>query len=168
MSPHYDEVFHTVVARAEQDESIGKAEIGALVPWKRLNASTKWALALMQTPDGEVRAATGAAYAAARNRGKSIFDAAFTARGALSALPGFGSGDALASAIICALAPTRMAVYDRRAQAGLQRLELTLTPKSGRHARYMKLLEQLGAEVAAAGTPMSAREIDTALYQLGG
>jgi len=87
---------------------------------------------------------------------------------ALSPIPGFGVGDALASATIYALAPTRMAVYDRRAQAGLELLGLALAPKPGRYGRYMVLVEQLIGETTQSGTELSSREIDLGLFTLGG
>ncbi|CAM5452111.1 hypothetical protein SAFG77S_02609 [Streptomyces afghaniensis] len=58
-------------------------------------------------------------------------------------LPGFRTGDALASAVLTAAAPTRMAVYDRRVQHALDDLGLTLTRAPGRYGRYMQLLDDL-------------------------
>ncbi len=47
-----------------------------------------------------------------------------------------------------------MAVYDRRARTGLQRLGLELTPSPGRYGRYMELIEHLREEAGSmAGTP---------------
>jgi hypothetical protein len=100
----------------------------------------------MQTSEQNVRPATAEARQAALNEDHDVPSAASQARAALSSLPGFGVGDALASAIIHALAPRRMAVYDRRAQLGLERLGLEPTPKPGRYGRYMALVEQLIAE----------------------
>ena len=166
-SPFYDEVVSEVSRRADTSGSIGKAEIGALVLWKRLNASTPWAAELMETPENAVRAATAEARQVALDEDQDVPSAARQARGALSSLPGFGVGDALASAVIHALAPHRMAVYDRRAQLGLERLGLELTAKAGRYGRYMALVEQLIADAKGAGTELSAREVDLALYTLG-
>jgi hypothetical protein len=167
-SPFYDEVVYEVSRRADTSGSIGKADIGALVLWKRLNANTPWAADLMETAEDGVRAATAAARQAALDEDQDVPSAARQARAALSSLPGFGVGDALASAVIHALAPNRMAVYDRRAQLGLERLGLVLTPKAGRYGRYMALVGQLMADAKMSGTELSAREVDLALFTLGG
>ena len=88
---------------------------------------------------------------------------------ALSPLPGSSTGDALASAVLLAAAPDRMAVYDRRAQTALQRLGLELTASPGRYGRYMGLVEQLREQAASmAGSLWKARDVDLALYWLGG
>ena len=87
------------------------------------------------------------------------------ARSALSPIPGFAVGGALASAVIYAVAPNRMAVYDRRAQRGIELLGLSLTAKPG---RYMAFVEQLCAETGNFGSEFSPRELDLALFTLGG
>jgi len=61
-----------------------------------------------------------------------------------------------------------LAVYDSRAHRGLSRLSLQLNHRPGRYGRYMALLEQCRQELAASGQAWSAREVDLALYQLGG
>lgn len=167
-SVHYDEVLDAVASLAQREESIGKAQIGGLVLWKRLNASTRWARDLMSTPEEGVLAATGEAFQGANAQDLSVEEAARTARRALMPLPGFKSGDALASAVIVALAPARMAVYDRRAHAALTALGIRLGDSPGRYARYMALVEQLRQDCASAGEYFSAREIDLALFTLGG
>jgi len=163
----YDELVEEVSERANLRGSMGKADIGALVVWKRLNASTRWAADLMKTPDQAVRKATAEAREAAIESTLDIQTAAGRARAALAPLPGFGTGDALASAVIYALAPARMAVYDRRAQSGLERLGLVLTSKSGRYSRYMALVEQLITECRMFGVDLHSRDIDLALFTLG-
>lgn len=168
VSPYYDEVVAEVAERADQTGSIGKADIGALIAWKRLNASTRWADSLMQTPEQAVRGATATARKAALESALDIQTAASRARAALSPIPGFGVGDALASTVIYALAPARMAVYDRRAQLGLEYLGLVLTPRPGRYGRYMALVAKLITETKAFGNGLTAREIDLALFTLGG
>lgn len=167
-SPFYDEAVNEVATRAAQSGSLGNADIGALVAWKRLNANTRWAGALMNTPDDTVREATRASRLAALSGDRDVRSAASAARSALTRLPGFSTGDALASAVIYALAPDRMAVYDRRAQAGLERIDLKLTPKPGRYGRYMELVEHLIAVSRKFGSELTAREVDLALYTLGG
>lgn len=167
-SDFYDEVLEEVSERANLSGSMGKADIGALVVWKRLNASTRWAAGLMKTPERAVRKATAEAREAALDSTLNIQTAAGNARAALVPLPGFGTGDALASAVIYALAPARMAVYDRRAQAGLERLGLVLTSEPGRYCRYMALVEQLITDSRTFGVDLNSREVDLALFTLGG
>lgn len=104
---------------------------------------------------------------AASDASLDIQTAASLARSALTPLPEFRRGDALASAVIYALAPTRMAVYDRRAQLGLERLGVVLTSKPGRYGRYMALVHQLITESAAFGVDLNSREVDLALFTMG-
>lgn len=167
VSPHYDEVLHHVSEAIDRSGSISKADIGALILWKRLNASTTWATALMVMPDREVRDMTERAVTAVRDSSLAVPAAASAGRSALSPLPGARTGDALASALLTAAAPRRMAVYDRRAQAGLESLGLILTSASGRYGRYMELVERLRADADACGHSWTARDVDTARYWLG-
>jgi len=61
-----------------------------------------------------------------------------------------------------------MAVYDRRAQAGLEMLGLVLTPAEGRYRRYMALVEDIRADVILRhGRAWTARDVDLALYWIG-
>lgn len=166
--PEYDEVLVQVQQRVAEAGSVGKADIGALVLWKRLDARTRWAKDLMNTPDEKVRAIAQVAVQAVSDPNRAVPDAAQDGRAALTKLPGFARGDALASAVLLAAAPARMAVYDRRAQAGLESLGLVLTARPRRYRRYMAILEQLREVSRRHGQDMSARDVDTALYQLGG
>ncbi|MFJ4206494.1 hypothetical protein ACIP2Y_43755 [Streptomyces sviceus] len=143
ISPHYDEVFHDITQRTQHAGSLGKTDIAALTVWKRLSAQTPWASALMSLPDTHVRAVTQRAVTAVRDTTLTRTEAARTGRGIIWELPGFRTGDALASAILTAAAPTRMAVYDRRAQHALNTLGLPLTPTPGRYGRYLQLLDDL-------------------------
>ncbi|WP_244204171.1 hypothetical protein [Streptomyces africanus] len=166
VSPHYDETLQHVTQRACVSGDIGKADIGALLMWKRLRADTPWAAELMALPDAKVRRATAAATAAARDTTLSRSSAAQAGRAALASLPGFRTGDALASAVLTAAAPDRMAVYDRRAHNGMRALGLTLSHAPGRYSRYIEAIDQL---LTAAPGPIrnwTARDIDTALYWL--
>ncbi|MFG2472323.1 hypothetical protein ACGFXB_43790 [Streptomyces canus] len=88
-------------------------------------------------------------------------------RGIIWELPGFRTGDALASAILTAAAPQRMAVYDRRVQHALDTLGLTLTRTPGRYGRYLQLLDDLLQHGGARADGWTARDIDTALYWTG-
>ena len=167
ISPHYDDVFREVQQRISAAGSAGKADIAMLSFWKRLRADTRWVTKLLQLPDAEVREVTRQAVVAAR-RGDAI-KAAGDSREILRALPGFGRGTALASALLTAAAPTRLAVYDKRARSGLRKVELELTDDAPLfYARYMMLIEQCRAEGAEAGNRWSARDVDLALWILGG
>lgn len=167
VSPHYDEVLHEVVRRVEEMQSLGKADIGALVCWKRLRANAPWVAALMACPDTEVRATTAVAVAAVRDATVPVGEAAGAGRSALTGLPGFIRGDALASAVLLAAAPTRMAVYDRRAHMGLEMLGIRLSSKPGRYRRYIEILEQLRQDIGAHGADWTNRHVDQALFWLG-
>lgn len=164
VSPYYDETLQEVTRRAYTSGSIGKADIGALLMWKRLRADTPWAAELMALADTDVRRATAAATTAARDPTLSLGAAAQAGRAALARLPGFRTGDALASAVLTAAAPERMAIYDRRAHSGLHTLGITLSHGPGRYSRYIETIDQL---LAAAPVPIrtwAPRDMDTALY----
>jgi hypothetical protein len=165
----YDEVLNEAIARAEECGSLGKYDIGALVFWKRLRADTPWAAALLSRPDSEVRAVTAAAIMAVRDPILTPPEAARRGRAALTDLPGLRSGDALASAILVAAAPDRMAIYDSRAHRALNALGVMLGKNPGRYGRYIDAVEELRTAVkASAGLEWTAREVDLALYWLGG
>jgi hypothetical protein len=167
ISPYYDDVFREVQQRISADGSAGKADIVILSFWKRLRADTPWVMKLLQWPDADVRKVTGRAVAVV-GRG-DVIEAAGDAREMLRELPGFGRGTALASALLTAAAPARLAVYDKRARSGLQKVELELTDRAPRfYARYMALIEQCRAEGADADYRWSARDVDLALWILGG
>jgi hypothetical protein len=166
ISPHYDEILHQVAHRARTEGSLGKADIGALLLWKRLRADTRWASALMAVSDIDVREATAAATLAVRDNSLSPSRAAKAGRAALTALPGFTSGDALASAVLTAAAPDRMAVYDRRAHTALHSLGITLTHSPGRYSRYIDVIDRLLAHAPEPAHAWTPREMDTALYYL--
>jgi hypothetical protein len=169
VSPHYDEVFHDIAQRTEHAGSLGKTDIAALVVWKRLSAQTRWVTELMSLPDTHVRAITERATAAVRDTTLTRSEAARTGRGIIWELPGFRTGDALASAILTAAAPQRMAVYDQRVQHALNTLglTLTLTLTPGRYGRYLQLLDDLLRHGGPHADGWSARDIDTALYWTG-
>jgi len=148
--------------------SLGKADIGALLVWKRLSARTRWAAALMALPDTQVRAATGKAWAAVRDASVPRALAAQAGRAALVSLPGFHKGDALASAVLTAAAPLRMAVYDSRAQLALGSLGIALTAESGRYGRYMGIIDEILARRQPSEQEWTARDVDVALFSMGG
>lgn len=163
----YDEVLLEVAARVQAAGSIGKSDIGALLLWKRLRADTLWARRLMSLPDLEVRTTTARAVDAVRDERASTPAAAFQGRRLLSSLPGFTTGDALASAVLVAAAPRRMAVYDKRAHRGLELLGETLSSSPGRYGRYMQLIDDLLNLVHQHDHTWIARDVDLALYWLG-
>ena len=166
-STAYDEVLNEVADRILATGSIGKADIGALLFWKRLRANTPWVSDLMNMREQQVRAVTEDAVSAVTDKSLLIPQAASAGRRALSELPGFKTGDALASALLLAAAPERMAVYDRRARAGLKILDLTLSAAPGRYGRYMKLVGDLQSTAAVHGHTWTARDVDVALFWLG-
>ncbi|MBM7088368.1 hypothetical protein JTP67_07360 [Streptomyces sp. S12] len=168
VSPHYDEVFHDVAQRTEHAGSLGKTDIAALAVWKRLSAQTRWVTALLSLPDAQVRSVTEQAVTAVRDTTVPRSVAARTGRGIIWELPGFRTGDALASAILTAAAPQRMAVYDRRVQHALDTLGLPLTPAPGRYGRYLQILDDLLHHGGTRADGWTARDIDTALYWTGG
>ncbi|MFD8542051.1 hypothetical protein [Streptomyces rubrogriseus] len=160
---HYDEVLDQVAERAVSEGSVGKAGIGALLLFKRLRADTPWARALMATADADVRRVTAAAV---RDTTLSLSDAARAGRAALAGLPGFTRGDALASTVLTAAAPHRMAVYDRRAHAGLRSLGIPLSNASGRYSRYIAALDHLLTHAPSPARAWTPRDVDIALYCL--
>ena len=168
VSPHYDDVLHEVSARATSSGSMSKADVGALLFWKRLRADTAWASRLHVMPDAEVRGHTGKAMEAVNDESLSVSDAAGAGRAALSRLPGFVTGDALASAVLLAMAPIRMAVYDRRADAALRTLDVPLASSSGRYCRFMQIIDDLLQAQPPTASPWIARDVDIALFQIGG
>ena len=169
VSDAYDQVLNEVAGRVRESGSIGKLDIGGLLFWKRLRANTPWAARLHAMPEVEIRRITSVAVQAATNKLLDVPEAARQGRAALSPLPGFATGDALASALLLAAEPARMAVYDRRAHMALLRLGIELNPGPGRYGRYMELVEHLREEAGArVGRHWKARDVDLALYWLGG
>lgn len=154
--------------RAGETGSLGKLDVGALAAWKRLRCDTKPMGELMARSDSEVRQHTAQAGKAARDESISVAEAARQARLALSPLPYFRTGDAIASAVCFVAAPRPMAVYDRRAHRGLELVGLSLSNRPGRYGLYTGLLEDCRRELPEAGQDWSARDVDLALFRLGG
>lgn len=166
----YDEVLREVATRIETLKTVGKSDIGALLFWKRLRADTRWVRELMTVPDAHVRETTAQTVVAARDGGLPLATAAREARVTLNDLPGFGMGDALASAVIFACAPERMAVYDRRAHRGMQKLiGVDVGNEAGRYGRYMSRIAELVEVVnaSAVGQRWIPRDVDLALFMIG-
>jgi hypothetical protein len=119
-------------------------------------------------PDASIREATGSAVAAVRDDSLGIAEAAAQGRAALSGLPGLSGGDALASALLTAAAPGRMAVYDRRAQSAIGLLGFELSAAPGRYGRYMRLVDEIRDQASVStGRSWTARDVDLSLYWLG-
>ncbi|GAB90601.1 hypothetical protein GORHZ_110_00130 [Gordonia rhizosphera NBRC 16068] len=163
----YDEALLEVIERARTSGNIGKSDIGALMLWKRLNLSTRWSASLNNTPDTEVRRLTAAGIALARDTELPIGEAAGKARSALSALPGCRSGAAIASTILAAGAPERMAVYDKRAASAL--VSLGLGHPRGNYRSYMATVDELAAVLTHQhDRKWSIRDVDKALFMHAG
>src|ERR1700757_4153381 len=131
--------------------------------WKRLNLSTGWTRKLNNMPDRDVREITGAAFEIARDPTVIAPDAAEAARIVLLGLPGCRNGQAIASTILTAGAPNRMAVYDERALHGLDRLGCP--DPHGKYSSYMTIVHSLlDAVHREHDTAWRARDVDKALY----
>ena len=167
----YDEALRTVSARADSAKGIDKSDIGALVLWKRITAQAQWSRALMLTSDASVRASTGAAYRLANDPSLSIPDAGQAARDALRELPGMGGTAALASAVLLALAPMRMAVWDRRVGVALRSLSRYPETRIGFYRRYLSTTLELADAMKAASSNRRSfvpRDVDLALFYIAG
>lgn len=166
LSPHYDDVLREVSARIDVSGSVGKGDIAALAFWKRIRTDS-WAETFLSWPEARVREVTGAAVVAARKR--DLIVAAQQARELLRELPGFRTGSPMASAVLTAIRPKGLAVYDRNANKGLKRVELDLAANAPHHyAEYMRRIEQCRSEARAVrGHRWSAHKVDLALYALG-
>ena len=119
----------------------------------------------METPDSRV---TGDAWVLANDESLSIPRAGRAAQGALWRLPGCGGG-AVASAILVALSPGRMAVWDRRARESLRAYGREPSPGNGRYQRYLEIVEELASDVterAGGSHAFTPRDIDLSLYHL--
>jgi hypothetical protein len=167
----YDEVLASVAFRAKDQGSLGKDDIGALVLWKRITAQATWANKLMMTPEIEVRGATEAAFEYVNDSSLSVPVAGRHGRRVLSELPGMGwtGSGALASAVLLALAPTRMAVWDRRVARTLSALG-RYASGSGFYSRYLSVVVEL-AEAMGEASPIGVfvpRDVDLALFHIAG
>jgi hypothetical protein len=164
----YDEVLDEISARAASAGSMDKADIGALVLWKRITAQARWSRELMLTPDAFVRDVTRTAYQLANDAGVSIPEAGQAARDALRCLPGMGGTGALASALLLALAPSRMAVWDRRVGATLKALRLYPSGEPQFYGSYLSTTLALASEMASGEERYTPRDVDLALFHVAG
>jgi hypothetical protein len=165
----YDETLSVVVDRVRAAGHLTKADIGSLVLWKRISAQTRWAKKLGNTPDSDVRKATGSAFDVANDRSRPTAEAGQSARWALNGLPGMSprSEGALASSVLVACAPERMAVWDRRVKAAMELIGMPIKAGPRYYGRYLERVAQLQAMMASerAGIPTS-RHVDLALWRL--
>jgi len=172
----YDETLRVVTTRAAAAQSLCKADIGSLVMWKRITASARWAGALGMTPDTEVRAITRKAWRLVHDDQLPTPEAGLAAFRELRRLPGLGGTGALASAVLVACAPDRMAVWDRRVSSALAAMGRRPVFGSGFYGRYLEELNRLIEEDLGGADPQidnnqtlwRPRDVDLALYALGG
>ncbi|YAL83407.1 hypothetical protein ACMYYO_00990 [Dermacoccaceae bacterium W4C1] len=166
----YDETLNVVSKRAASAKSLAKADIGSLVLWKRISAQTKWAAKLQMVPDATVRGVTADAFRLANDESATVPDAGQAARRALRALPGMGP--ALASAVLLACAPHRMAVWDRRVKSGLKHPSVAqaIANKDWTYGEYLRVACSLASEMSPHLDNMTVtpRHVDLALFHLGG
>jgi len=170
ISPHYDEVFDEVAERVRKHGYATKLDLGGLVLWKRLQANTRWASSLGATADATVRDVTGRALSVYQDGALSEVPAkAQAARSVLAELPGFAHGDAFVSALLTTFDGNNLAVFDRRANYALGTvLKRPVRSGRGHYGRYIEEVHSLRALVSEPNDIWTARDIDTALYMLGG
>jgi hypothetical protein len=154
------------LAVISEDRAVIEQAKGVL--WKRVDLfRSTWVKPLNFMPDREVRRITAAAIELARS---DATDAASSARKALRALPGCktAASHAVASAILTAGAPQRMAVYDKRAVDALDLLHCPSPCED--FGQYMDTVCALAREVNDVRDDLHwfPRDVDQALYVLGG
>jgi hypothetical protein len=165
-SPYYDDVLHEVAARIDASGSVGKSDIATLAFWKRIPTGS-WAERFLSLPEERVRQVTVSAVMAARE--PDVITAASKARELLRDLPGFKRGSPMSSAVLTAIRPDGLAVYDTNANKGLKRIELNLADDASHHyAEYIRRIEQCREEARAVrGHRWTAHGVDLARYVLG-
>jgi hypothetical protein len=165
----YDETLSVVVDRVLAAGHLTKADIGSLVLWKRISAQTRCPKDLGNTPDSEVRKATGSAFELANDRSRPAAEVGQGARWALNGLPGMSprSEGALASSVLVACAPERMAVWDRRVKAALELIGMPIKAGPRYYGRYLERVAELQATMASeTDDTFSPRHVDLALWRL--
>lgn len=166
-----DEALHTVSARAAAAKEIGKADIGALVLWKRVTANARWANQLMLTSDRRFEPrpvlhinGPTTRLSISRNRVRPRERRCGTYRA-------WGTA-ALASAVLLALAPYRMAVWDRRVASRSRRWGCTQRRGvGGFYGRYLTTTLELAKamdEASTEGRCFLPRDVDLALFYIAG
>jgi hypothetical protein len=165
-SPHYDDVLREVSARIDASGSVGKSDVATLAFWKRIRTES-WAESFLSLSEERVRQVTAPVVVAAKEH--DVITAASKARELLRCLPGFKTGSAMSSAVLTAIRPDDLAIYDTNANEGLKRIGLGLSDDQPHYyAEFMRRIEQCREEAEALrGHQWSAHEVDLALYVLG-
>jgi hypothetical protein len=170
ISPHYDDVLREASSRIGASGSVGKGDIAMLAFWKRIPTGS-WDVRLLSTSEERVREVTAPAVAALTTDAKvpDLIAAAQRARELLRDLPGLGTGSPMASAVLTAIRPGDLAVYDANANEGLKLVGLDLALNADPHySEFLRRIEQCRKEARAIrGHRWSAHEVDLALYKLG-
>jgi hypothetical protein len=113
----------------------------------------------MELPDAEVRAATREALAATTDQDRLD---------ALAVLPGFRQRYAIATAVLAAHDPENFAVLDRRTLKALQHLGCPVLRGRGETLWHLDRIRDLRDQVRDRRPGVTARNIDQALWVLGG
>ena len=133
----------------------------ALIGWKHVQNSP-WMFRLYDLPPGVVELATEAAFADGLTDAERIQ--------ALDPLPGFGAGKAFASVLLAAWDPATYGVFDKfvnETRPSLTRAACTCP--WDRLPIYFEHLRQLASELTAvSGSPWTPRQVDMAMFILGG
>jgi hypothetical protein len=116
---------------------------------------------------GKGRAVNGQAVIAARE--PDLIAAASKVMELLRKLLGFVPGTAMSSAVLTAIRPANLAVYDRNANKGLKDIDLDLAvDEPNYYAEYIRRIEPCRSETRSVrGHQWSAHEVDLPLYMLG-
>lgn len=157
--PYYDEVFAEAGDRIRREGEASKADIAVITVWKR-SAQGAWTGNLLALPDNQVRGTTRGAFGSEGDLAKLD---------ALSPLPGFASGEAIPTALLCAHDPVDYAVMDWRARAALADLGLGLGKSGGakRTLRYLARVRAVRDVLRRQRPALTAREVDKGLFVLG-
>lgn len=178
----HDEVLNEVSQRVQQREYLTKADIGALAFWMHADTGSGWVPELHRYPDAYVQEVTSRAFVAVQDgdipaagqRGceilRELSDLAPTEEARFS-LP-------LASAILLACAPHRMAIWNSRVEAALDSPETgpgIQSPfgRDDQYAKYLEICEYVAAQLTQTSYArlhrklFTPRDADTALSQLG-
>lgn len=169
ISPHYDDVLREVSRRIEASGSVGKGDIAMLAFWKRIPTNS-WDTSILSLSEVRVRRVTAGVVATVTAvEGPALIAAAQQARELLRDLPGFRRGSPMASAVLTAIRPVDLAVYDANANRGLRLVDLDLADDAESHyTEFMKRIERCREEARALRSHQwSAHEVDLALYKLG-
>lgn len=155
---HYDEVFEEIQSRISSCGSAGKLDIAGVACWKR-SAQGAWLGDLNAVGESQVRAITAEAFAAVSD-GEALR--------VLAALPGFASQEAIPTALLATADSYRWGVMDRRALTALADLGYPVNRSRGLTVRYLEEIREIRDCLSTADRPIMARDVDKALFVLGG